>query len=72
MRLQLGGCDRERNTYNVFFYYPDGREEFVGQVTGLSACQRAAGGRAAGLGVSGWSYVCCWESGGSSCKGKHR
>lgn len=70
----VAGCSGEEgNTYNAFFYDPDGREEFVGQVKGLSACQRAAGARAAALGInSGWSYICCWQSGGSSCREKHR
>jgi hypothetical protein len=48
-----GGENLERADFNAYFYYPENnREEFLGLVTGLSACQRAASARAASLNMS--------------------
>ena len=75
----LTGCGEEnleRADFNAYFYYPDNnREEFLGLVTGLSACQRAASARAASLNMSrstGWSYICCKKTSSSSCESKHK
>ena len=75
----LTGCgeeDLERADFNAYFYYPDNnREEFLGLMTGLSACQRAAAGRATSLNMSrssGWSYICCKKTSSSSCESKHK
>jgi len=75
----LTGCgeeDLERADFNAYFYFPDNnREEFLGRVKGLSACQRAAGARATSLNMSrssGWSYICCKKTSSSSCESKHK
>ena len=79
LTLSLAGCweeNLERANFNAYFYYPDnGREEFLGLVRGLSACQSAAGARAASLNMSrstGWSYICCKKTSSSSCETKHK
>lgn len=74
----LGGCGEEnleRADFNAYFYYPDSqREESLGLVKGISACQSAAGGRARALNMSTarWSYICCKKTSTSSCESKHR
>lgn len=72
----LSGCDRdlESSSFNVYFYYPDNREEFLGQVTGLSACGSLAHSRAGELKLSSanWGYVCCLKTNTSECAEKHR
>jgi hypothetical protein len=75
----LSGCgdeNLEQADFNAYFYYPsNGQEEALGLVHGLSACQRAAAGRAASLNMSntsGWSYICCKKTASSSCESKHR
>lgn len=79
MMAGLTGCgeeDLERADFNVYFYFPDNsREEFLGLVKGLSACQRAAGARATSLNMSRstrWSYICCKKTSSSDCESKHR
>jgi predicted small lipoprotein YifL len=72
----LTGCGEDRPDFNAYFYFPeDNREEFLGLVKGLSACQRAAGARATSLNMSrssGWSYICCKKTSSSNCESKHR
>jgi hypothetical protein len=73
--LLLFGCgeDLEQADFNAYFYYPEGREEFLGLVRGLSACQVAASSRAASLHITkGWSYICCKQTSSSSCASKHK
>jgi hypothetical protein len=49
--LFVAGCERgphqatERDEFNTYFYYPassQSQEVFLGKVTGISSCQRAA------------------------------
>lgn len=75
----LVGCweeNLEQSEFNAYFYYPNNsREEFLGLVKGLSACQSAASARAASLNMSsstGWSYICCKKTSTSSCESKHK
>lgn len=72
----LSGCERnlERSSFNVYFYYPDSREEFLGQATGLAACGSFAHSKASSLNMSRakWSYVCCLKTSSSECAEKHR
>lgn len=82
----LSGCDSgphvatEKDRFNVYFYYPadsrsDFREEYLGEVTGISQCQRTAGGFASSKNMTrstGWSYICCRIANGSSCYDKHK
>jgi hypothetical protein len=77
--IVLAGCSEEnleRADFNAYFYYPNnGREEFLGQVRGLSACQSAASAKAASLNMnrsSGWSYICCKKTSSSNCESKHK
>ncbi len=79
LAVGLTGCskeDLEKADFNAYFYYPDNnREEFLGLVRGLSACQSAAGARASSLNMTrstGWSYICCKKTSSSSCESKHR
>ncbi len=75
----LAGCweeNLEQAEFNAYFYYPNnGREEFLGLVKGLSACQSTASAGAASLNMSrstGWSYICCKKTASSSCESKHK
>jgi hypothetical protein len=79
LTLGLAGCgeeDLEKAEFNAYFYYPNNmREESLGLVHGISACQRAASGRAASLNMNrstGWSYICCKKTASSSCESKHK
>lgn len=65
----------ERAPYNVYFYYPSGGEEYLGQADGLSQCGSLAHGFASSKNLSGngeWSYICCMRAKGSECYEKHR
>lgn len=64
----------EAARYNVYFYYPDQREEYLGEATTLSTCGNVARGFASSKNMSSadWGYVCCMIANGSSCYEKHR
>ncbi len=72
----IGSCTepKETATFNAYFYYPDNREEYLGQLRGLSACQMAAGSRASALGIerAHWGYICCLKTSKSECAEKHK
>jgi len=75
--LSLAACndqDLSKATFNAYFYFPDGKEELVAQVTGISACQNATREKARNLGLERerWSYVCCKKTNKSSCESKHK
>ncbi|WP_055726584.1 hypothetical protein [Bosea thiooxidans] len=77
--LLLSGCSEEnleKADFNAYFYYPNSqREEYLGLVRGLSACQSAASNRAYSLRMDRslpWSYICCKKSSKSSCESKHK
>lgn len=61
----------EAATYNVFFYFPDGREEFLGQTQGLQQCSALAGSYSATTG-SPKNWICCMATDRSECEEKHR
>jgi hypothetical protein len=68
-------CDEiEAARYNVFFYYPDQREEYIGEAVTLTSCGSVARGFASSKNMSSasWGYVCCMIANGSSCYEKHR
>ena len=71
-----GDENLEKAEFNAYFYYPNSqREEYLGVVRGLSACQSAASSRAYSLrmdGSAGWSYICCKQTSKSSCESKHK
>jgi hypothetical protein len=65
----------ERASYNVYFYYPSGTEEYLGRADGLSHCGSVAHSFAASKKLQGnrdWGYVCCMRARGSECYEKHR
>lgn len=66
----------ETTEFNAYFYYPDtNREEYLGVVRGISACQSAAAARARSLNMTAstrWSYICCKQTRTSSCASKHK
>lgn len=75
----ISGCGEENletPEYNAYFYYPESqREEYLGLVKGISACQAAAGARARSLNMSSstkWDYICCKKTSSSACESKHR
>lgn len=75
--LSITACerDKEKNDYNVYFYYPDGREIYLGETKGLSYCGDLAWDTAYQLKLDNnpnWSYICCWKTKNSECKEKHR
>ena len=59
----------EEISVNAYFYYPDDKEVYLGQMIGASACQSAANRYAASKNMSNanWSYICCTIEQGSSC-----
>jgi len=58
---------------NAYFYYPNNKEVYLGEMKGASACGDAAYSHASEKNVSGdWSYICCTIRKGSSCYEKIR
>lgn len=84
----LGGCgdecreyskysckQLENSNYNVYFYYPGGKEVYLGVSEKLSQCGDMAHGFASNNNLSGnteWGYICCLKSSSSECEEKHR
>jgi hypothetical protein len=65
----------DKAPYNVYFYYPSGTEEFLGQAQGLSQCGNLARSFASSKDLNSnneWSYICCMRAKGSECYEKHR
>lgn len=66
----------EQATYNVYFYFPDGKKEYyLGTTEGLSQCGAVAHNYANSKEPSrdsGWSYICCLKTKDSECAEKHR
>lgn len=62
-------------TYNVYFYYPNGTERYLGLASGLGQCGSMAHSYASSINLEGsndWSYICCMKAKGSECYEKHR
>lgn len=60
--------------YNVYFYYPNQTEVYLGRAEGLESCNyisRQFASQKKLLG-SNWGYICCMVAKGSSCYEKHR
>ena len=59
---------------NVYFYYPNGREQYLGRTSGASSCGAMARNFASNKNVShrDWGYVCCTIEDGSECYRKIR
>lgn len=69
----------ESDRFNAYFYYPSGSdpggEVYLGEMTGISACQSTARSFATSKNMTsrtGWSYICCRIANGSSCYDKHK
>jgi hypothetical protein len=65
----------EKASYNVYFYYPDGKELYMGLSQSLSGCRSLAYSFAVSQKMGGnkdWSYICCMQAKGSECYEKHR
>jgi hypothetical protein len=55
---------------NVYFYHPDGNEEFLGRTTGTSSCYEIVSEFAASQGyesIDSWAESCCTIENGSDC-----
>lgn len=66
--------DKEKIPMNVYFYYPQGEEVYLGRVTGISHCQNIATEFAINKRSeqSNWDYLCCTIKRGSACYEKLR
>jgi len=66
----------ENSTFNVYFYFPDNHEYYLGQVRGLSQCQAKswdfANEKSNGETNFKWDYICCLQTSTSSCSEKHK
>ena len=64
----------ENSSYNVYFYWPSDKEEYLGQSHSLSGCGDKASSFAFQKNVSSsnWGYICCLMKDGSCCAEKHR
>ena len=67
----------ENSTFNVYFYFPDGKEYYLGKSRGLSQCQSMARSYANDkskdrASMYDWSYICCLQTNSSSCSEKHK
>lgn len=64
----------EKSSYNVYFYWPSDKEEYLGQSYSLSGCGDMASSFASQKDISNsnWGYICCLMKDGSSCAEKHR
>lgn len=65
----------EKASYNVYFYFPNDKEQYLGQAQGLTQCGNLAHNFASTKNLSHkveWSYICCMRVKGSECYEKHR
>ena len=65
----------QKADYNVYFYFPNQTEVYLGETKGLDNCGQMAHGYAYDKKLSNnndWGYVCCMIAKGSSCYEKHR
>lgn len=61
--------------YNVYFYYPNDSEKYLGVARSLDACGVRAYSHADREGLDKydkWDYICCMKAEGSECYEKHR
>jgi hypothetical protein len=82
--LLIAACDNddtlplsqyEKVDVNVYFYFPDNKEVFLGTTRGASSCGSMSHAYAASKGLSRsdrWSYICCVIRKGSQCYNKIR
>ena len=83
LSLFLLGCEEdtlpfseyEKVNVNVYFYFPNDKEIFLGKTLGASSCGSMAYSYAKSKGfrrTDRWSYICCTIEKGSSCYRKIR
>lgn len=80
MLLGIIGCDDgslplskyENVDVNVYFYFSDNREIFLGKTRGAQSCGQMSQSYARRKNVDGWSYICCTIRNGSQCHEKIR
>lgn len=79
--LSCGGDDLlplseyDKVDVNVYFYFPDNREVYLGETHGASSCGDISHSYAASKNLNrsdNWSYICCTIEKGSSCYRKIR
>ena len=82
--LPLFGCDDdgtlplseyEKVDVNVYFYFPNDREVYLGTTRGASSCGRMSHSYAQSKNLESsdnWSYICCTIRKGSDCYNKIR
>ncbi|NIQ01903.1 MAG: hypothetical protein GWM98_17120 [Nitrospinaceae bacterium] len=65
----LAGCgkDLEKEKFHVFLTNPEGKEEDLGIVTGLSQCRNKVRTRAQYQKYESWDYFCCLITDKSDC-----
>ena len=62
-------------TYNIYFYFPNNQESYLGVANGLSQRGDVAYDYATSKNLSRnreWGYICCMKAKGSECYEKHR
>ena len=65
----------ENSSYNVYFFYPDNSEDYIGVSRSLSNCNSMAVTHANRKNLKrsdGWGYICCLKTKNSECAEKHR
>ena len=64
----------ENSPYNVYFYWPNNSEEYLGQSSSLSQCGDMAVNFSYRKSIQNedWGYICCLITNSSSCAEKHR
>ena len=65
----------ENSNYNVYFYFPNDDEIYLGVSDSLSGCGNAAYNYANSKKLKNsdnWDYICCLKTKDSQCAEKHR
>ncbi len=65
----------ENSRYNVYFFFPDNSENYLGVSHSLSHCNSMAVTFANRKNIKrsdGWGYICCLKTKNSECAEKHR
>jgi hypothetical protein len=80
--ISFAGCDDSLSTddyddvdVNVYFYFPNDKEVFLGKTRGADSCGSMANSYASRHNLSRgdrWSYICCTIRKGSQCYEKIR
>ena len=65
---------KRNKSYNVYFYFPDDTERYLGISQSVSDCQSLAINYANNKNIidANWGYICCLKTKKSECAEKHR